>query len=153
MKKIILLINVLLLSIVTFAQNTGEAPLSAGQKQINFGVGFGHGIPLWVAYDIAVHRDITVSPNANFNLDGFDWLGLGCKGDYHFNRLIGIPSNFDFYAGLNLGYFIVFDGGSSFDINGQMGGRYYWSEKWGVNLEFGGGSNSWGALLGVSKKF
>ena len=34
----------------------------------------------------------------------------------------------------------------------QLGGRYYWSDKWGLNLEFAGG-NTFSTKLGVSVKF
>tara|TARA_B100000809_G_scaffold211712_1_gene215450 strand:- start:445 stop:906 length:462 start_codon:yes stop_codon:yes gene_type:complete len=152
MRKIILLINVVLLSIVTFAQNTGEAPLTAGQKQLNFGVGFsGYGIPTYIGLDFAVHNDITVGPVAKLIFDnGNVRFGALGRGDYHFNRIIGIPNNFDFYAGASLG--VMFgNNNTDFDFNLQVGGRYYWSEKWGINLEFGGGSG-FGTSLGVSMK-
>jgi len=37
-------------------------------------------------------------------------------------------------------------------IGGQIGGRYYFTEKFGVNLEFGGGNAYSGGKLGISIK-
>ena len=64
MRKITLLLSAVLFSVTMFAQQSeGAAPLSAGQKQLNFGAGFsGHGIPAYIGLDIAVHNDITVGP-------------------------------------------------------------------------------------------
>ena len=100
----------------------------------------------------AVHNDITVGGLAAINLDGFDWISFKGKGDYHWNRLIGIPSNWDFYAGAGIGFKIGFDGNSSgLDFDIHVGGRWYWSEKWGLNLELGGGTG-FGSLIGVTMK-
>ena len=150
MKKITIVFAFLMMSGMIFAQ--GEAPLSQGEKQMNFGIGFGSGIPLYWGMEWAVHPDITVGGVAAVNLQNFDWVSLNAKGDYHWNRLIGIPSNWDFYAGLGLGFQIGFnDNSSGFDWDLHVGGRWYWSEKWGLNLEIGGG-NGFGTTLGVTMK-
>jgi hypothetical protein len=150
MKKITIVFAFLMMSAFIFAQ--GEAPLAKGEKQMNFGIGFGSGIPLYWGMEWAVHPDITVGGVAAINLQNFDWMSLNAKGDYHWNRLIGIPSNFDFYAGVGLGVQIGFNGGSTgFDFDIHAGGRWYWSEKWGLNLEIGGG-NGFGTTLGVTMK-
>ena len=167
MKKITLLLSVLLFSITIFAQqNQGAAPLSAGQKQLNFGVGFsGYGIPAYVGIDFAIHDDITVGPVLKVILDDNIGFGLLGRGDYHFNRIMGIPNNWDFYGGASIGvrfhdntddhYHSNNDNHShnntNLDFNLHVGGRYYWSEKWAINLEFGGG-NGYGTSLGVSMK-
>ena len=150
MKKITIVFAFLMMSAMIYAQ--GEAPLSQGEKQMNFGIGFGSGIPVYWGMEWAVHNDVTVGGVAAVNLDGFDWISLNAKGDYHWNRLIGIPSNWDFYAGVGLGVEIGFDGNSTgFDFDIHVGGRWYWSEKWGLNLEIGGG-NGFGTTLGVTMK-
>ena len=72
------------------------------------------------------------------------------KGDYHWNYLIGIPSNWDFYAGARVG--VSFGGSATdLDLGIQVGGRWYWSEKWGMNLEIGGGTG-FGTTFGLSYK-
>lgn len=87
----------------------------------------------------------------SFVRSGDDDFGFGLLGrfDYHWNRLIGIPSNWDFYAGASLGFI----SGDNFDLDLgiQVGGRWYWSDKWGLNLEFGGGTG-YGTSIGVSMK-
>ncbi len=154
MKRITIIFATLMLSVLLFAQE-GQAPLSKGDKQLNFGVGFsGFGIPLYGGIDFAVHNDITVGGNLAFDLAGFDYMILNARGDYHWNRLIGIPSEWDFYTGLNLGGSIGLQQyyGSGLHLDVHLGGRWYWSEKWGLNLEIGGGTG-FGSSIGLSMKF
>jgi len=103
MKKVSLLIGLLFITVALMAQE-GSAPLSKGGKQLNFGLGFsGRGIPAYIGVDFAFHNDWTAGPVLKVVID--DDLGLGALGrvDYHWNRLIGIPSNWDFYLGASLG--------------------------------------------------
>lgn len=152
MKKTSILLAFVLTSLLTFAQ--GAAPLSKGEKQLNFGLGFGNGIPAYIGADFAVHDDITVGPEISVNLDGMNYMTFAGRGDYHWNRLIGIPSNWDFYTGMNLGFALGFNGyGSDLSLGAQIGGRYYWTDKWAINLEFAGGTVDVGGKIGVSMKF
>ena len=149
MKKITLLLSLLFLTGVIFAQG-GQAPLSKGDKQLNFGLGFSsHGLPVYGSLDFAVHNDWTVAPVIKVVID--DDIGFGALGrfDYHWNRLLSIPSTWDFYAGTSLGFISGNDYG--LDLGIQVGGRWYWSDKWGLNLEFGGGTG-FGTSFGVSMK-
>jgi len=150
MKKLLLFFIASFISVAMIAQN-GQAPLSKGEKQLNFGLGFSsHGLPVYVGADFAVHNDWTVGPVIQLVIDENFGFGLLGRFDYHWNRLIGIPSNWDFYAGGYVGFVASNDFDLSVGI--QVGGRWYWSEKWGLNLEFGGGTGYSGAL-GVSMKF
>jgi len=154
----------IILSIFTFysfiftvqaQEGSGQAPLTKGQKQLNFGLsGFGGSLPVYVGVDFAVHNDITVGPKLAFDVfDNTKFFRAGAVGDYHWNRLMGIPPEWDFYTGLNAGWrFGVFGANTSqLDIGGQIGGRYYWSDQWGVNLELGF-SGAVGGGLGVTYK-
>jgi hypothetical protein len=149
MKKITFLFGILLIAGAIVAQE-GQAPLAKGEKQLNFGLGFSErGLPVYGGLDFAVHNDWTVGPVIKLVID--DDFGFGALGrfDYHWNRLIGIPSNWDFYAGAQLGFI----SGDEFDLDLglQVGGRWYWSDKWALNLEFGGGTG-YGTSIGVSMK-
>lgn len=139
-----------------FASAQGAAPLSKGEQQMNFGISFdGQGIPLYFGMDWAVHNDITVGGMAAFNLDGLDYLNLAARGDYHFNRLLNIPSDWDFYAGANLGFrlgFSDYNGDDGLDLGAQIGGRWFWSDKWGLMLEGGGGQLGSGGRIGLTMK-
>ena len=140
-----------LIAIFAFSQS----PIGKGGKQLNFGItGTGKYIPAYVSFDFGIHPDITIGPQAGLDL-AFNYLNLGFRGDYHFNTLIGIPSDWDFYAGLSSGFSIklqenninVSDG---FIISGQVGGRWYWSEKWGLNVELGVGNLFSSGRVGLS---
>ncbi|MDY0078650.1 MAG: hypothetical protein RBR87_15385 [Bacteroidales bacterium] len=163
MKKSIFLLVLVIATTGLFAQS----PIGERGKQINFGTGFSsYGIPIYFGMDFGVHPDITVGFNASFRSYGEDWddhhynhsvIGLFANGNYHFNTILNIPRDWDFYAGLSLGYYIWNNdakyGGSNtsgLGFDAQIGGRYYWSSHWGVNLEFGGGNAASGGRIGLS---
>jgi len=163
MKRILFPLACLLLSCSLFAQG----PVATGQAQLNAGLGLSSwGLPIYVGLDFGVHPDITVGPEISWraNNDKFDGkkynhsvIGLSANGNYHFNSLLDIPTNWDFYAGLNLGFYIWnssddYPGSntSSLGLGAQIGGRYYFDDKVGVNLEFGGGNAFSGGKVGVS---
>jgi len=141
MKKITLLL-VLLVGLFTV-----DSAYSQATSQLNFGL-------IGVAYDIPVAENVAISPFAgtNFNLD---WLTLGVKGNYYFDNIIGMTDPWDFYAGANLGYGIWMgsdDGDGNFALGLQVGGRWFWNEKWGLYLELGGGNNGGIGGLGLTMR-
>ena len=151
MKKISILFTIFLISGVVFAQNRGVAPLAKGEKQLNFGTGFSNnGIPVYVSMDFALHKDVTLTPEVHIKFDDPLKGGILVKADYHWNYLIGIPNNWDFYAGARAGFDF---GDNDFvpDFGIQVGGRWYWSSKWGMNLELAGGTG-FGTTFGLSMK-
>ncbi len=165
MKRIIIIILSLAVSSLAYSQS----PIGKGGKQLNFGVGlYGYGVPVYVGLDFGVHPDITVGPQIGLDTE-FDYISFSGRGDYHFNTILEIPRDWDFYAGLNIGFAASLnnhdhnfdknkhnrnhDHISGLDLGLQVGGRYYWSSGWGINLEFGGGNNLSGGRLGLSKRF
>ncbi len=155
----------LLVTLLAFNKTYSQSALPKGEKQLNAGLGFSNlGTPVYIGVDFAVHDDITVGPQMSYrghNLSGFNFsiLTIGATGNYHFNTLLDIPSDFDFYAGLTLAYYswsspTGFGGASASGIGleAQIGGRYYFDSKWGANIEFGGGNTS-GGKIGISYKF
>ena len=65
----------------------------------------------------------------------------------------------DIYAGLNIGFFNWSSpneyGGShtsGLGLGAQIGARYYFSPRWAVNLEFGGGNAFSAGKIGVTAK-
>ena len=153
MKKFTLIALMIISSFGLFAQEHGVAPLAKGDMQLNFSTGFTrYGVPIIATFDYAVHKDVTIG--GTFGLyfypahNAFN-IGLIFKGDYHWNHLLGIPNNIDFYTGARIGFLAGTD--FKLDAGVQVGGRYYWSDKWGVNLEIIGSSN-YGFNVGVSMK-
>jgi outer membrane immunogenic protein len=163
MKKIFL--TIAFFSVVALAH--AQSALPKGRTQLNFGVGFSdYGVPLYLGLDHAVHNDFTIGGelslrtyNDNYKGVGYNHniMGISGNGNYHFNTILDIPSNWDFYAGLNVGFYTWTspsdypgDHNSGVGLGAQIGGRYYFSDKLGLNLELGGGSLVSGGKIGLS---
>jgi len=131
MKKITLLLAFVAIAGMSYGQ---------AKKQINFGL-------IGVSYEIPVASAITIAPTAFTDFD-FDYVILGVKGNYYFDNLLGLPDPWDVYGGANLGFGISMNSGidSDLDLGLQVGGRWFWSSKWGVYAEFGGGKLGGGAF-------
>lgn len=165
MKKIFLTIAILLIIGFSFGQNS----LPKGSSQLNLGVGIsGWGVPIYLGMDFGVHNDITIGGELSFRSFRENWksysyrhsiIGISGNANYHFNRILNIPEDFDFYAGLNLGFYVWsspdnYDGthSSGLGLGGQIGGRYFFTDKFGINLEFGGGNAFSGGKFGITLK-
>lgn len=134
MKKALLLVVAVIITM-----NFGY---SQAAKQLNFGL-------IGASFEIPVASAITVGPAAytNFNLD---YLTVGAKANYYFDELFGLPDAWDVYGGANIGFGIAMNNNQNndLDLGLQIGGRWFWSEKWGVYVELGGGKLG-GAAYGV----
>lgn len=151
-----------------------QGSLAKGKAQINAGLGLSTwGVPVYVGFDAGIHEDITIGGRLSFRSyneriynDRYrqTLFAIGANGNYHFNRLLDLPSEFDLYAGATLGYYIWSDGrwdgnpgvtytGRASTLYGeiQVGGRYFFNEKFGLNAELGGGALA-GASFGVTIK-
>jgi hypothetical protein len=164
MKKIYFIVTLIVATATSgFAQN----PIEKGQAQLNAGVGLSSwGIPVYIGLDFGVHPDVTIGGELSFRSYNDHYknarynhsiLGVSGNANYHFNTLLNIPNNWDFYAGLNLGFYYWnspndYRGtyNSGLGLGAQVGGRYYFTEKFGINLELGGGSVFSGGKFGVS---
>jgi outer membrane immunogenic protein len=167
MKK--LTIGIFFLVVGILAGNA-QGTLTKGSKQLNAGLGFSDGgIPFYVGMDYGVGNDFTLglegsirSYNDNYNGNGYNHSIVGFSGNanYHFNRILEIPSNWDFYGGLNLGFYFwsspsgyLGPNASGFGLGAQVGGRYYFKNNLALNLEFGGGNVFSGGKIGITYIF
>lgn len=167
MKKLSIII---LLSAISLFTVKAQNQLSNGRVQLNAGVGFsGWGVPIYVGMDFGVSRDITLGFEGSFrnyreNYSDIKYhstiFGISGNGNYHFNRVLEIPSNWDFYAGLNLGFYAWTspndypgEGNSGLGLGAQIGGRYFFNDRFGLNLEAGGGNAFSGGKFGITYVF
>jgi outer membrane immunogenic protein len=165
MKRVIILVAMVFTTAFLYSQS----PLPLGKSQLNVGVGLsGWGVPFFLGFDHSVHNDITIGGEVSIRSYQENWhnnkyrhniMGLSGNANYHFNTVLDIPTVWDFYAGLNLGFYVWSspDGyqgshNSGLGLGGQIGGRYYFSDKMGVNLEFGGGNAFSGGKVGLTFK-
>jgi outer membrane immunogenic protein len=161
-------INIFLLILLGGAMTlNAQCPLKKGEHQFNAGLGFSSwGVPVYAGIDFGVFSDITAGIEASFrsyneNIDGSGYtssvFGIAGNGNYHFNTVLEIPKNWDFYAGITLGYYswvLASDypgnNSSGFGLGAQIGGRYFFNKNFGLNLEFGGGSGFSGGKIGIT---
>lgn len=159
----------LLLSIMTAQPLFSQGDLDVGGKQLNVGLGLsGWGAPVYVGLDYGFKDDITFGGEFSFRSYNERWrdgryrhniIGLSANGNYHFNALLNLPSELDFYGGANIGFYIWSsannypgDGRSGLGLGLQVGGRYYLNNKVALNLEFGGGNAFAGGKFGLTVK-
>lgn len=134
MKKMtfVLLIMLTIVATTTYGQAT---------RQLNFGF-------VGASYDIPLGKNITIAPVASVDLD-FDYITLGAKANYYFDTLLKLPNQWDVYGGAGAGFAVLLSDdinkSSELDLGLQIGGRWFWNEKWGVYVEFGGGNTSGGS--------
>ncbi|MDY0151431.1 MAG: outer membrane beta-barrel protein [Candidatus Cloacimonas sp.] len=165
MKKVLLTLVLVIAVMAIFAQN----PVRKGQAQINAGVGLSSwGIPVYVGFDYGIHKDFTMGAEVSYRSYRHEWhnhdydhtvTGISGNLNYHFNHILEIPRNWDLYAGLNLGFYVWNspedyhgDNTSGLGLGAQLGGRFYFTDAVGVNLEVGGNNAFSGGKLGLSFK-
>ena len=167
MKKICF---VLLLVICSAFTIKAQGTLMKGERQLNAGLGLSQwGVPLYVGVDFGLPKDFSLGIEASIRSFSDNWnqanythtiIGFGGNGNYHFNRVLKLDSEWDFYAGLNIGFYIWSSpsgyNGSHFSglgVGGQFGGRYFITKRFGLNVELGGGNAFSGGKFGISYKF
>lgn len=160
------------------ATASAQAVLGKGNVQLNAGFGTsGWGVPVYVGLEAGLNKDITLGGEVSFRSQSttlysyntnkkytHNIFGVMAVGNYHFNSIIpALPSQVDVYAGMGLGFFIssssngyTGDGYSGFNARIHTGGRYFFSNSFGVNLELGaevGQLNNGIAKVGITYKF
>lgn len=163
MKKVLLSLSLVLITSFAF----GQSALYVGSSQLNLGLGLSDsGIPVYIGFDHSVARDVTLGAELSYRAYNENWqndyynhniIGISGNANYHFNTIFGLSPHWDFYAGANVGFYIWTspDGytgnhSSSIGLGGQIGGRYYFNNSMGLNLEFGGGNAFNGGKIGLS---
>ena len=167
MKKTFIIIC---LSFISILAAKSHSPLGKGNQQLNAGIGFsGWGIPVYVGLDFGVHPDISLGIEGSIRSYKEDYhdanykssiFGLSFNGNYHFNRVLEIPKDWDLYAGLNIGYYFWAtspdypgDASSGVGLGAQIGGRYFFKNNFGLNLELGGSNAFSGGKFGITYIF
>jgi outer membrane immunogenic protein len=155
MKKLALLIMMLV-----FGFTNAQAPLEEGGLQVNGGFGSSSwGTPIYAGLDYGIAPNFTVGGELSFqSYKSANILGLQANGNYHFNEAFEIPSEWDFYAGANLNFYnwskdvSDADDADSFGLGLQVGGRYFFTDQFAVNLQIGGGNVNSGGKIGITYK-
>jgi len=166
MKKFIISLSFVFIATFVFSQRTTYRASS----QLNLGIGLSDsGIPIYLGFDHYIAHDFTLGAELSYRGYNEYWqdyyynhniIGISGNINYHFNSLFHMPSHWDLYAGANVGFYLWTspDGytgnhSSGLGLGGQIGLRYYFTNRVGVNLEFGGGNAFNGGKLGFTFPF
>jgi len=167
MKKLLMLF--VLISGLSFGLQA-QNPIRVGGRQLNVGAGISdYGIPVFAGVDFGIHQDVSVGVQVSFSSFTETWDsteyqrsvgGLKAFGNYHFNRILKMKNTWDLYAGMNAGYYFWSKPKDYYGSNEtgtglgiQIGGRYYFAEKFGLNLEVATGNSTTGVNFGISYMF
>ncbi len=145
MVKYVLSLVIVLFSTLSF----GQSPLLPGELQVNLGFGAADlGSSAYAGLDYGLEHNFTIGAQTAFSGDYFT---LGGNANYHFDELIGLPPEWNVYGGLNLGFVSIKENDKDgFSLGAQVGGRYFFNNKWAINLELGGGNLVAGGKVGVT---
>ena len=144
MKNVLSLIAIVACMAVGSSDAYGQA-----QKYLNFG---GVGTGLYASLEFPLGSTISIAPQVATDWD-FNKFVIAAKGNFYFDDLFGLTEPWDVYAGANVGWRLDNgkDNNDGFNWGAQIGGRWFFSPKWGLNAEFGGGSGVNGGV-GVTMK-
>ncbi len=159
----------ILFTLTAFINLNAQNSLPKGKAQLNIGLGFSNwGVPVYGGVDFGIDKDITLGFEVSArrykekyrsNFYNHSIIGISGNGNYHFNRVLNIPKKFDFYAGINIGFYnwsspnnYPGNYNSGLGLGAQIGGRYYFTNKAGLNMEFGSGNAFSGGKIGLTFK-
>ena len=147
--------------------STAQSPLGWEGSQLSLSSGYTMtGIPVFAAFEVGLHEDITLGLEGSFRSynnekDGIEYAhtisGFGFYSHYYFNNLLRMKRSWYVYGGLGLGFYKWYSPEGYFDVGQsssrlgadvRIGGRRYW-KSWGVGLEVIAGNELIGAKLGV----
>jgi len=180
MKKYAVLV-VMTAMLVSFNQISKAQGFKEGGIDLNLGLGFTSSngfIPVFFGGNYMIKDFISVGAEVQFRLDhdNYGWYGNDYKyhrsgfafltrADYHFNKLLKLPEQFDVYAGIDLGPAFYgsyksddtdYEWADSDDFyflaGPHAGGHWMFADKFGLNAEFGGRSGD-GAYMKVGFTF
>jgi len=158
MKRITLTLCALCLAAFSFGQS-----IDKNKVQVNAGIGLSSwGLPVYLGADYWVTDEVTIGVEAScryrlLHTYHYGYFGASANGNFHFNKILQLPDNIDFYVGVSAGPYFgfgdYFDTYDSFDfgVSAQVGGRYKINDQMWLQGEVGGGSLS-GAKIGVTFK-
>lgn len=149
------------------AKSQFNNPGGDSRLAINAGIGFSsYGNPFYSGMDFpAKNEQLTFGGRLTYQAFHETYytlsiIGLGVVGDFHWNRLFNLPEPWDLYSGASVNYFMLnlssgsyseTAGDSQLRFNLRSGGRYFFTDQWGVLLEFAIlGDYLSGAMVGIT---
>jgi len=120
---------------VSIAHVQSQSFEGKGDSKANIGFDFyGYGYGVKVTYDYGLSDVISIGAGSSFylNNDENDYY-LYFRSNVHLGILLDLPSQFDIYPGIELGYLSRSDIG----LSAYLGLKYFFSDKIGIFAEIG----------------
>ena len=152
MKKLLLSL-VVILSINTIANaqawdGKGDTKISIGYEFYSYSTISNLGNTqdgLVTTIDYGITDNISIGTGINYNLNSTNFY-FNLRSDYHFQHLLELSSNFDVYAGADIGLNTYHD--NDWDLGFHIGSRFMFTDVIGIYLEVGNRGN-----IGLSYNF
>lgn len=164
MKKSVQIAVVVLLALSARVVSA-QVKYGKGDAIVNLGIGAGYSAAPTFAANAEFFIDDAISIGPYLGIGGerdnfgagyhvnYTYFNLGGRASYHFSKWLNLRTNkLDLYGGGVLGYAFVHESdnyNSNYDYHSSQatvsivaGGRWYFSQKFGVNAEFGTGYGS-----------
>ena len=156
---------ILLLLSFTITPVYSQVAYQRGDNQLNFGFNAGRGPGVYISYESGITDNISIGGELGIGFSSGVYSSslsytyfqsnfrFNALLSYHFAQLIELPEEWDLYGGGDIGFSLwtndsdsdaISQGYSGFEkssflIGVHGGGRWFWTDIWGVNAEFGGG--------------
>lgn len=134
----------------SFSLANAQAYTGKGDQKLNLGLNvWGYGTGIAGTYDYGINELLSVGAGLNVYFSNYkddnkdNSLFAFGRVNFHLNKALELPENFDIYPGLDVG--VV---GRNFGIGAHLGARYFFTQKLGVFAEVGNNGS-----LGVSLNF
>ncbi len=116
-----------------FSFTNAQAFNGSRDQKLQLGINaYGYGTGITGSYEHGVNDWLSLGAGAEFYWEGDDDFFIYGKVNFHLGELIGMPRNMDLYPGINIG-----GRSDGFGIDGHVGYRYFFNNKFGVFGELG----------------
>ncbi len=159
-------ITALLSTIILLASKPAfsQAPLAFDKVQFNTGFGISdRGVPIYAGIDYGLAELISFGGEIQYSAFREKWQEeqwkhssflVALNSNYHFDELLNISSVYNVYAGVSFGFAMIssqsektdvvinYEGDyhSSLNYSANFGGRYFFTDHIGANLQLGFGT-------------
>ena len=169
MKKTLILFTLIIFSVLSIKAQKGTVADNTDKKiNAGFGLPSGLGKSVYAGVEFVYKRHYTLGAEVFTSIVNehigvrndikHNCVGIVAIGNYHMNKRLGMPKEWDLYVGGNIGFYYISKSTILYEsvpgAGAQIGARYYFNSFFGANIELGIGlPYSPGFKLGITYNF